>query len=88
MLLAMEEFIHILYRPTCVLEFIKQFAAKFAASLHSFEDMTYLPNMDRQSNHLRVVLVQLGLFYSNKVHFIKGRNSPVTAPYACLETPL
>ena len=40
------------------------------------------------TNHLRVVLVQLSLFYRNKVCLIKGRNSPVTVPYACLETLL
>ena len=55
---------------------------------HSFEDMTYLPKYGQAINHLRVVLVQLSLFYRNKVRFIKGRNSPVTAPYACLETLL
>ena len=32
--------------------------------------------------------MQLSLFHGNKVCFIKGCNTTVTAPYACLETLL
>ena len=62
-------------RPTCDLKFIKySVRLNLWHPCHSYKDMTYLPN-GQAINHLHVVLMQLSLFYGNKVRF--------TALYAC-----
>ena len=59
---------------TCYLEFVCSLRLNLRHSRYSFEDMTHLPNMDRQSTSY--VSMQLSFFYRNKVHFMKGHSHP------------